>query len=586
MPFDFQTVDNTINPAQLNQDANTDTSIVKVGNALYMVAQTGEALTDKKTTLMYKRDLSGVFWSALDTAHSPVTSSGPGGNSAHSLFTYLGQIYFIWNAGSPAGAFRRTQFDPGTDTWGATTNLPFTSYQTAYGNHGKFFGRYRPDGSFILVHQSQQFDGAVYTSLSNVAIEKFDGATWTNLATFDITLAQHNAGMTSDYNNELQGAAMMADGTIHLFIARSHDPSVLYTAFKDIDLFHVSMSTADVVSSLHLVEELIITAAQGNANGAMNRGGVADLALDESEIAFPYVYRENPDIDSGVGDIHVARGDLSTVLNPSWTIDSPSPANASEPVGYGDIPGGWNGNSLQCIYLCSNLQLYWRTNSPGVPSDNNYFAPGPPEFRLWGATRVSGTWSSPAVVYDPLSTAGAMSFHAIRIDPATDQVGISVDTSASKTSFTPANVAPTIIFATSQSPATCPGTTATLTLQKVVVNTHGGTAGPSDWAVRAIGPVTLSGSGTASSAGLPAGVYALSEGGPPGYSASAWVCVGGAQSGASITLAAGDDVTCTITNSDVEPPPPPPPEMCEPVTVTTPTPSLAAYNEATEKQGS
>jgi hypothetical protein len=50
--------------------------------------------------------------------------------------------------------------------------------------------------------------------------------------------------------------------------------------------------------------------------------------------------------------------------------------------------------------------------------------------------------------------------------------------------------------------------------------------------------------------------YTLSESGPSGYTASAWVCVGGTQSGTDkITLAAGDDVTCTITNDDDEPVP-------------------------------
>ena len=38
-----------------------------------------------------------------------------------------------------------------------------------------------------------------------------------------------------------------------------------------------------------------------------------------------------------------------------------------------------------------------------------------------------------------------------------------------------------------------------------------------------------------------------------GYTASAWVCTGGTQSGSSITLANGDNATCTITNDDNAP---------------------------------
>ncbi|HCM45225.1 MAG TPA: hypothetical protein DIS54_00085, partial [Candidatus Veblenbacteria bacterium] len=41
----------------------------------------------------------------------------------------------------------------------------------------------------------------------------------------------------------------------------------------------------------------------------------------------------------------------------------------------------------------------------------------------------------------------------------------------------------------------------------------------------------------------------MSENGPTGYDASAWVCDGGNQQGSSITLALADDVTCTITNT-------------------------------------
>ena len=69
-------------------------------------------------------------------------------------------------------------------------------------------------------------------------------------------------------------------------------------------------------------------------------------------------------------------------------------------------------------------------------------------------------------------------------------------------------------------------------------------------------------SGTGGSAGVtnvsvtPGTQYTLSEsGGPTGYTAgSAWVCVGGTfVSPNKITLASGNNVTCTITNDDVAP---------------------------------
>ena len=91
-----------------------------------------------------------------------------------------------------------------------------------------------------------------------------------------------------------------------------------------------------------------------------------------------------------------------------------------------------------------------------------------------------------------------------------------------------------------------------LTLVKVVVTDDGGTAVATDWTLTAGGPTPISGAGgTTSGATFSAGSYDLSESGPTGYSASAWVCEGtGTQSGASIALDLGESATCTITNDD------------------------------------
>jgi hypothetical protein len=102
-----------------------------------------------------------------------------------------------------------------------------------------------------------------------------------------------------------------------------------------------------------------------------------------------------------------------------------------------------------------------------------------------------------------------------------------------------------------------------LTLNKVVVNDNGGTALESAWTLTATGnpvtdPATLSGVGAAGNADVvsgalfDAGSYDLSEStGPAGYTAGDWSCTGG-QTGtqAKVTLALGDDITCTITNND------------------------------------
>ena len=103
-------------------------------------------------------------------------------------------------------------------------------------------------------------------------------------------------------------------------------------------------------------------------------------------------------------------------------------------------------------------------------------------------------------------------------------------------------------------------TTATLTLQKTVVNDNGGTALDTDWTLTAAqGGTTISGvegSASVTNSVVPVGTWTLSEsGGPAGYTPGAWSCAGAADAdpGDGLTLAASENVTCTITNDDKAP---------------------------------
>jgi len=92
-----------------------------------------------------------------------------------------------------------------------------------------------------------------------------------------------------------------------------------------------------------------------------------------------------------------------------------------------------------------------------------------------------------------------------------------------------------------------------LTLTDTVVNNNGGSAVASNWTLTATGSTTISGasgSTAVTNAQVVAGTYALSESGPSGYTAGLWSCNGGSQAGNSITLSPGNNVTCTITNTD------------------------------------
>jgi hypothetical protein len=92
-----------------------------------------------------------------------------------------------------------------------------------------------------------------------------------------------------------------------------------------------------------------------------------------------------------------------------------------------------------------------------------------------------------------------------------------------------------------------------LHLRKTVVNDNGGTKTVAAFPLTADGAGANDLSGTSpvdSGAGLKADTFALSETNVAGYSAGPWVCTGGSQSGANITLGLGQDATCTITNDD------------------------------------
>ena len=103
---------------------------------------------------------------------------------------------------------------------------------------------------------------------------------------------------------------------------------------------------------------------------------------------------------------------------------------------------------------------------------------------------------------------------------------------------------------------------ARLTLVKTVDNDNGGTAEATDWALTATGPTAgvtgATGSSAVTDIAVLPGSYTLSETGPDGYTASAWTCVDADDepvtvAGSAVTIALGEDVTCTIVNTAIPP---------------------------------
>ena len=92
-----------------------------------------------------------------------------------------------------------------------------------------------------------------------------------------------------------------------------------------------------------------------------------------------------------------------------------------------------------------------------------------------------------------------------------------------------------------------------LTLEKAVV---GGTAEPDQWTLSASGPTNVSGPGNSAAVTrvhVAPGQYALSENGPASYRQTSLTCTPKAASGSTVTLAVGDNVTCTFTNTAAHP---------------------------------
>ncbi|MFV0373383.1 choice-of-anchor K domain-containing protein [Microbacterium sp.] len=137
--------------------------------------------------------------------------------------------------------------------------------------------------------------------------------------------------------------------------------------------------------------------------------------------------------------------------------------------------------------------------------------------------------------------------------------------------------------------ASCTVTNRALTTaQLTLVNAVAGDADPAAWTLAADGPTTiagLTGSDAVTAATVTAGTYALSEAnGPNGYELTELSCAYATAkpvpftADATITLAAGADVTCTFVNTALTPTPTPTPEPTvtptpEPTVSPTPTPT-------------
>jgi len=239
-------------------------------------------------------------------------------------------------------------------------------------------------------------------------------------------------------------------------------------------------------------------------------------------------------------------------------------------------PSGVSGDNLRADGTYVNTDNSWHNNNDSYGAGTCESVP--PALRLRktvtkddGGTAVAADWTLTA------SGAGGSPTNLSGATPVDSDASFKADTYTLAETGGPPDYTPSgwsCVMTGSETPVTvaggqvvvAPGQDVTctitnddiapkLTLKKTV---NGGTSVVGDWTLTATGAdvPTLSGkTGDASVTAANARAnkqYTLSESGPAGYTASAWVCTGAGSTFVGpdkVTLAAGANVTCTITNT-------------------------------------
>ncbi|UUI72676.1 VWA domain-containing protein [Cellulomonas xiejunii] len=191
-----------------------------------------------------------------------------------------------------------------------------------------------------------------------------------------------------------------------------------------------------------------------------------------------------------------------------------------------------------------------------------------------GATQTPADWTLTATPQGvagqgPVSGNGADGVTAVQVLPGGYQLsestvaGFAAGTWACATADgTAVTVTDDVVDLVGGADVTCTITNtaqpSTLTLVKQVVNDAGGTATVADWTLTATGPTAglsgVTGDAAVTDATVAIGSYTLSESGPAGYAAGDWACATDEAAvpvtDGAVTIGVGQNVTCTIVNTD------------------------------------
>lgn len=244
-------------------------------------------------------------------------------------------------------------------------------------------------------------------------------------------------------------------------------------------------------------------------------------------------------------------GELAGLVNFLWWADDGDNVleTGEEVINQGNFGQLGVGNSYP-LTLADSDENIWSENAGPVDGDTTYYI---------GKAWCFGTITPNALTQDNSATTRNPSLNNDGVNGAgqPEDGGFSCDGTAlgneSQTDTLTADVTFEAVQARHNDEFQCPepdlGPRTTLTLVKQVLD---GEDPASAFTLFAEGPTDFSGA-----AGSPAvtgidvlpGSYDLSETGPGGYAASNWSCVGGTQNdGNTVTLAEGEQVTCTISN--------------------------------------
>lgn len=346
--------------------------VTRIGNDLYalLAAASGASLP------LYKSADSGSTWSLLDNT---LSISGPNnGGGLYCLYTGTDLLIRLMTSDRPSNSGSTSliyfnQYDPVGLSWASTTNigggLPANQHGADVIDSASLFEFRRSDGSRIIAYESAAWVVKI--------IKQSSGGAWTTLATIDDT--------GSGRVNYLFGGIADTAGNIHLF-------GNVYQNSDICDLWHISVSTADVVSSRHTIESGLEdqgfgTVPAGTDNPMSTAAGRIGLSADGTKIA--YVYGKNSFSrysTPSLIELHVAIGDLSsTPLDPSWAVET-----AATGVNPGCLTFG-STVAVGCSFKGTNstLSIYYFDGAGGGPAD-----------LITQDRTAPSTWSSATFVWD------------------------------------------------------------------------------------------------------------------------------------------------------------------------------------------